>query len=61
MLNTTADTSSISEIYKDLTFQSTDPEEMLQSYSELISLYYQVDERVSFLSARYQYLRGKKV
>lgn len=60
MLNTTADTSSISEIYKDLTFQSTDPEEMLQSYSELISLYYQVDERVSFLSARYQYLRGEK-
>jgi len=49
-------TGNISEIYNDLTFKSTDPKEMLQSYFELISLYYQADERVSILSMEYQYI-----
>ncbi|WP_298469929.1 hypothetical protein [uncultured Psychrobacillus sp.] len=51
-----ADMGSVSEIYNSLTFKSNDPEEMLQSYSELISLYYQVNERRSVLSAEYNYL-----
>lgn len=49
-------TGKISEIYKDLTFKSKDPKEMLQSYFELISLYYQADERVSILSSELQYI-----
>lgn len=55
-----ADMGSVSEIYNNLTFKSTDPEEMLQSYSELISLYYQVNERNSVLTAQYRYLLGEE-
>ncbi|MGF9772368.1 hypothetical protein ABEX30_07935 [Priestia aryabhattai] len=45
-----------SEIYNGLTFKSKDPKEMLQSYFELVSLYYQADERVSILSTELQYI-----
>ncbi|MFD6440412.1 hypothetical protein ACFWDG_11505 [Peribacillus sp. NPDC060186] len=55
-----ADMNAVSEIYKDLTFKSTDPEEMLQSNLEVISLYYHVNERISVLSGQGQYLVGKK-
>lgn len=52
----TPDMSSVSEIYNNLTFKSNDPEEMLQSYLELIALHYQVAERTSILASQYRYL-----
>ncbi|MGM0890680.1 MAG: hypothetical protein ACQEW5_28085 [Bacillota bacterium] len=55
-----ADMGSVSAIYNDLTFKSNEPEEMLRSYTEIISLYYQVDERISVLNAQYQFLIGEK-
>ncbi|MGA6840592.1 hypothetical protein [Priestia megaterium] len=52
------DMGKISSIYDDLTFKSDDAEEMLQSYFELISLNYKLNERISILSAEFAYTRG---
>ncbi|MCQ6265595.1 hypothetical protein M1K46_07950 [Fictibacillus sp. WQ 8-8] len=54
-----SNTGTTSQIYNDLTFKSNNPEEMLHSYFELISLYYHMDERVSILGAELQYLAGQ--
>jgi len=53
-----SDMGTVSSIYDDLTFKSDDPEEMLQSYFELISLNYKLDERISILTAESAYARG---
>jgi len=48
----------VSEIYDGLTFQSNDPQEMLESYLEVISLHYEVRKQINTVSAQFEYLNG---